>query len=94
MHICSICQGGTELDDVVLTLSTGGCICLACYCLETDSTKQMSAALRQAVEQALARSATSPVPSASQGVAATIDRDPEPFPRDWKPWWQTLPGSA
>jgi hypothetical protein len=90
MRICSICQSGAELDDTVLTLSTDGCICLRCYCRETDSTRRMPAALRDAIEEILTTRDASASEPAPHSAASVTDHDPKLFPRNWKPWWQTL----
>lgn len=94
MRICSICQSGAVLDDVVLTLSSGGCICLGCYCRETGSARPMPAGLRHALEEALDSPTAPPATGPSRGVTAMIERAEVQFPSDWKPWWQTLPSNA
>ena len=53
MHTCRICRFETVLDDVVLTAANGQCICLRCYCRETDSTMAMPKELRRDVSSAI-----------------------------------------
>lgn len=53
MRPCRICRFETELDDAVLNLPSGACICLRCYARETGSGRTMPAPLRQAVTAAI-----------------------------------------
>lgn len=54
MRICRLCRFETELDDAVLNLPRGACICLRCFSRETGSGRMMPAGLRQALTAALA----------------------------------------
>jgi hypothetical protein len=54
MRTCRICRFETEMDDVVLALPSGACVCLRCYDRETNSARPMPKALRRAVIDALA----------------------------------------
>lgn len=54
MRICRLCRFETELDDTVLNLAGGSCICLRCFRRETGDSRVMSAGLRQALTTALA----------------------------------------
>jgi hypothetical protein len=54
MRTCRICRFDTELDDIVLALPSGACVCLRCYGRETGSARQMPKALRREVIVALA----------------------------------------
>ncbi len=57
--ICIICHFETELDDSVVRGSPASnrCICLRCYCRETETTMPMPKLLRAAVNEALAAAA-------------------------------------
>jgi hypothetical protein len=49
MRTCRLCKDMTVLDDIVLSLATGYCICLRCYSRETDSVRVLSPSLRRAL---------------------------------------------
>jgi hypothetical protein len=49
MRTCRICRFETELDDIVLALPSGACVCLRCYGRETGSALPMPKALRRDV---------------------------------------------
>ena len=66
MRPCRICHFETELDDVVLALESGACVCLRCYGRETGSAIRMSKGLRAMVIAALAAPET-------QGAARAAD---------------------
>lgn len=53
MRICRLCRFETELDDSVLNLQGGSCICLRCFRRETGDSRMMPAGLRQALTAAL-----------------------------------------
>jgi hypothetical protein len=50
---CILCAFDTELDDAVVTSSTGRCICLRCYARETNNQKPMTKRLRRELAAAL-----------------------------------------
>lgn len=54
MRTCRICRFDTELDDVVLALPSGACVCLRCYGRETESARPMPKALRRDIVATLA----------------------------------------
>jgi len=54
MRTCRICRFDAELDDIVLSLPSGACVCLRCYDRETGSALPMPKGLRQSVIAALA----------------------------------------
>ena len=54
MRTCRICRFDTELDDIVLALPSGACVCLRCYGRETGSALPMPKSLRRDVIVALA----------------------------------------
>jgi hypothetical protein len=53
MRICRLCRFETELDDAVLNLPRGACICLRCFSRETGSSRFMPAGLRHTLTAAL-----------------------------------------
>ncbi len=54
MTTCTICRFDTELDDVVVTLAAGRCICLRCFGRQTDTARHMPKGLRREIIAALA----------------------------------------
>ena len=54
MRTCRICRFDTELDDIVLALPSGACVCLRCYGRETRTARAMPRMLRRMVDEALA----------------------------------------
>jgi hypothetical protein len=54
MRTCRICRFETELDDIVLALPSGACVCLRCYERETQSARPMPKTLRRDVDAVLA----------------------------------------
>jgi hypothetical protein len=54
MFVCTLCHFEAPLDDVAVACGAGRGICLRCYARETDTTKPMPKALRQALIAALA----------------------------------------
>jgi hypothetical protein len=54
MSTCVICRFETELDDVVVTLPSGRCVCLHCYDRETGNERRTPKHLRRSVEEVLA----------------------------------------
>jgi len=65
MRPCRICRFETELDDIVLALPSGACVCLRCYGRETGSTLPMPKALRRDLTVALAAFEASPSTTAA-----------------------------
>ena len=53
MLTCVICRFETVLDDVIVGTTSGRCVCLRCYCRETESARPMSKQLRRDLEAAL-----------------------------------------
>jgi hypothetical protein len=53
MWTCIVCRFETELDDVVLTRDSGGCVCLRCFDRETGGSRPMPKALRRELTSAL-----------------------------------------
>jgi hypothetical protein len=53
MTTCQICHFTVEMDDVELRRGESGCICVACYYRETDSTVRMSNLLRRELIEAV-----------------------------------------
>jgi hypothetical protein len=66
MRICRICRFETELDDAVLNLPSGACICLRCYTRETGSGRLMPAHLRHALTATLAEAETALAAAAAE----------------------------
>jgi hypothetical protein len=54
MTTCVICRFETELDDIVVTLPSGRCVCLHCYDRETGNERRPAKSLRRSVEEAMA----------------------------------------
>ena len=54
MRNCRLCRFETELDDAVLNLPRGSCVCLRCFNRETGDSRIMPAGLRHALTVALA----------------------------------------
>lgn len=54
MYVRGLCRYHTELDDVVVPLEGGACICPRCYTRETRTTRPMPRALRRMMDEALA----------------------------------------
>ena len=54
MTTCVICRFDTELDDVVVRLPSGRCVCLSCYDRETGNAPRPAKSLRRSVEDAMA----------------------------------------
>lgn len=54
MTTCIICHFETELDDVVVSSTTGRCICLRCFARETGTERPMPKTLRREVSAMLA----------------------------------------
>jgi hypothetical protein len=54
MQTCTICHFQTELDDVVVSLAGGRCICLRCFGRETESHLPMPKGLRREIIATLA----------------------------------------
>ncbi len=54
MFTCAICHFETPLDDVELLAVDGRCVCLRCYCRETESTVAMPKPLRKELIAVLA----------------------------------------
>jgi hypothetical protein len=54
MWTCTICRFETELDDVVVTMASGHCICLRCFVRETGGGNPMPKALRRELTATLA----------------------------------------
>jgi hypothetical protein len=47
MWACIVCRFETELDDVAITRTGGGCTCLGCFDRETGGCRPMPKALRR-----------------------------------------------
>jgi hypothetical protein len=56
MRSCCICHFETDLDDVVLSMENGACVCLRCYGRETGSALRMPKGLRAMLTAVLASS--------------------------------------
>ena len=54
MWTCTICRFATELDDVVVVIGQGTCLCLRCFDRETDGGRPMPKALRRQLTAVLA----------------------------------------
>jgi hypothetical protein len=55
MFTCIICRFTHPLDDVAVSLGSGGrCICIACFVREAGATKPMPKILRHQIIDALA----------------------------------------
>jgi hypothetical protein len=54
MFICGLCHHPTELDDAVVLIHPGGCICLRCYGRETRTARPIPRVLRRMVDDTLA----------------------------------------
>jgi hypothetical protein len=54
MLTCGLCYHHTELDDAVVLMQGGACICLRCYGRETRTARAMPRMLRRMVDEALA----------------------------------------
>jgi hypothetical protein len=54
MFRCTLCHFACPLDDVVVAVAEGRCLCLRCYARETETTKPMPKPLRRELMVALA----------------------------------------
>jgi recombinational DNA repair protein (RecF pathway) len=54
MYTCVVCRFPVELDDVVTSTRSGGCVCLRCFAAATETIKPMPKKLRQEVITTLA----------------------------------------
>lgn len=54
MSTCAICRFETELDDIVLRVAAGRCVCLRCYARETGAVRRLPRALRRDIAATLA----------------------------------------
>lgn len=53
MRTCRICRWEVTLDDVVVELREGRCICLRCYLRETEGAREMPKDYQRQIDEAL-----------------------------------------
>jgi hypothetical protein len=58
MRVCAICKYETTMDDVVVRLSGGRCICLGCFDRQTADPHRMPKSLRRELTAVLAEMET------------------------------------